>query len=457
VEIDQDGNIDVVSLGENYYGTAELEILASDEEDEASGFLKIVVEPVNDNPVVSFTEPRHDSLVSGVIAIRGNANDIERTLATVELRVDNDEWFPVDGLTVWSHHLNTTFYENGPHTIEARSYDGELYSQVASVGVQVQNEPQEPPAPPIPPPPPGLTIEITYPVEGEEVSGGTMVGITTTFTVPLANVTIRMGTEEPWIETRLSMPEAEFDGEQDWTYLLNTEQYPDGSLTIYCRASVGGSFSDITTRNVVVNNTEIEIPPEKDSDSDAFPWWIVILIIAIAIVALVALIFMKKKSDREKEEEEEAARAAIRPVQGAAPTLKLASPATPAFGTPPTQTPAYASQTPQAYGGAGQAGFALAQSPYQQPQGTPQLPPTGGTDQSLYLTAGTMQGYGAQQYPQSGTSPYQEQPKTPLLPPSQEVAATGSTVACFSCGSSVPVPAGASIITCPQCGTMGQL
>ncbi|RLF33483.1 MAG: hypothetical protein DRN07_02455, partial [Thermoplasmata archaeon] len=58
----------------------------------------------------------------------------------VEVKIDAGAWKAVEGTECWSYQWNTGEYANGPHTIYARSYDGDEYSSVSSVQVVVQNE-----------------------------------------------------------------------------------------------------------------------------------------------------------------------------------------------------------------------------------------------------------------------------------------------------------------------------
>jgi len=446
VEIDANGNIDVTSLGVNYYGTAELEITASDEEDESETTLQLVVLPVNDPPTVSFMEPRAESLLTGTISIRGNGNDIEASLKSVELSINQGEWVTAEGLTVWSHTFDTTTVENGPCTIEVRSYDGELYSEESSLSVLIENHPKLPPA-----------ISISYPSEGVEVSGKVEVqGITTPSSSDITNVTIRMGPHGQWLLA---------NGTQLWTYSLDTTAIPNGPLLIQVRAYDGELFSSIMTLNITINNTDQDdpgfTPPDleeetEDPSGSSYNWWLITVIIIVVLLLLVVV------SNKKKQQEKEAAAVAALRTSAIRPALQLASPVQPAPGSvgASAQSPYQASP----YGpGFRQPAYGSSRSPY---QGTSQAPPPQlqtSHDDVLQLPKTSItsleptQGYGSQGVPQSGPSPYQEQLDTPILPPAPESVSTETLVACFSCGGSVPVPEGATIITCPQCGTKGQL
>ena len=102
--------------------------------------------PPNLPPTCSITAPPQGADVSGRAAIQGVAADADGNIVVVEIRIDGGSWIGASGKDVWSYALNTKLYSNGQHTIEARSYDGKDFSQVASVTVSVNNPAEQGPS-----------------------------------------------------------------------------------------------------------------------------------------------------------------------------------------------------------------------------------------------------------------------------------------------------------------------
>jgi len=67
--------------------------------------------------------------VRGSLLLEGNASDPEGTLARVQVRIDADAWVDASGTTSWSYYLDARQYEDGPHTLSVRAYDGQAYSE----------------------------------------------------------------------------------------------------------------------------------------------------------------------------------------------------------------------------------------------------------------------------------------------------------------------------------------
>jgi len=95
--------------------------------------------PVNIPPTVEITNPEEGETVSGIITITGNSNDPDGTVEYVEVKIDEESWETATGTTTWTKQWDTTEYSDGAHTIHARSYDGEDYSNIDTVDVTVYN------------------------------------------------------------------------------------------------------------------------------------------------------------------------------------------------------------------------------------------------------------------------------------------------------------------------------
>jgi len=93
---------------------------------------------INEPPTVTINEPVGDSNISGVITISGIAFDTD-AVTNVTIQIDGGPWMDAVGTLIWSYQWNTTMVSNGPHTIVARAFDGELYSQLHVQEVNVDN------------------------------------------------------------------------------------------------------------------------------------------------------------------------------------------------------------------------------------------------------------------------------------------------------------------------------
>lgn len=94
---------------------------------------------VNLPPTINITYPSENEMINGTITITGTANDSDGAVQIVEVKIDDGTWNPATGTNAWSYEWDTTTVANWRHTIYARAYDGEDYSQIAQVNVTVNN------------------------------------------------------------------------------------------------------------------------------------------------------------------------------------------------------------------------------------------------------------------------------------------------------------------------------
>ena len=94
---------------------------------------------VNHPPACAITSPGEGDILSGVVEIRGAANDPDpgQEVTAVYVKVDSGEWTRANGTAAWSYRWDSSAGPAGAHTIRARSHDGSLYSteHVRSVSV----------------------------------------------------------------------------------------------------------------------------------------------------------------------------------------------------------------------------------------------------------------------------------------------------------------------------------
>jgi len=123
-------------------GLYQVWVEASDGERAARVWVQYIVrnpEPPNQAPSVALatTVP---AKVRGSLLLEGNASDPEGALARVQVRVDDDAWVDALGTASWSYYLDSRQYDDGPHTLSVRSYDGAAYSDLVTRQFIIDNE-----------------------------------------------------------------------------------------------------------------------------------------------------------------------------------------------------------------------------------------------------------------------------------------------------------------------------
>ena len=96
---------------------------------------------INQPPIVDIISPKENDSISGFVNISGAASDPDgdETRIIVEVRIDDKLWQNTSGTEYWFCIWNTEEESNGVHTIYARSFDGEIYSDISIVNVTVIN------------------------------------------------------------------------------------------------------------------------------------------------------------------------------------------------------------------------------------------------------------------------------------------------------------------------------
>ena len=107
--------------------------------------LKINSTAQNIPPTVYIKSPKNHSDVTGHITIKGTAwdpNNVE-TIVKIELSIDSADWIIINGTSPWDYAWNTTRENDGPHTLRIRAYDGNGYSKIVILQVNVDNNKDE--------------------------------------------------------------------------------------------------------------------------------------------------------------------------------------------------------------------------------------------------------------------------------------------------------------------------
>lgn len=105
--------------------------------------ITIVAKPLPEKPWCVITYPTNNSKVSGKVKVQGLAMNGSIPVTLVQVRIDGGNWICATGLENWTIIVDMSKFSNGGHRIEARAFDGNLFSGTSSVGFIVNNP--EPP------------------------------------------------------------------------------------------------------------------------------------------------------------------------------------------------------------------------------------------------------------------------------------------------------------------------
>jgi hypothetical protein len=90
-------------------------------------------------PGCAITSHASGTTVSGKVALAGKATKGTAAIAAVQIRIDGGPWSNGRGTENWTYVLDTQTLKNGPHSVEVRAFDGSLYSDPASILLNVDN------------------------------------------------------------------------------------------------------------------------------------------------------------------------------------------------------------------------------------------------------------------------------------------------------------------------------
>lgn len=90
-------------------------------------------------PACAIGQPAQDQKTTGLLVLRGTATPGAVPIVSVQVRYDAGQWLDATGKQSWSYLLDTNLLKNGKHTVEARAFDGEVYSNVTAVRFAVDN------------------------------------------------------------------------------------------------------------------------------------------------------------------------------------------------------------------------------------------------------------------------------------------------------------------------------
>jgi PGF-CTERM protein len=95
--------------------------------------------PPNPPPGAAITDPVEAEAIGGKIKIKGTSSD-DTDVVMVEVSIDGGAWEEADGTTSWTFEVDTSNWDEGNHTVEVRSFDGEKYSDPVAVTFEVDHD-----------------------------------------------------------------------------------------------------------------------------------------------------------------------------------------------------------------------------------------------------------------------------------------------------------------------------
>ncbi|TLZ48730.1 MAG: hypothetical protein E6K18_08615 [Methanobacteriota archaeon] len=199
----------------------------------------------NETPVVHIVHPEAGMTVWGIVLVHGTASD-DVGVTLVQVAIDDRAWADAtdtsldDSWSTWAYQWDTTTFDNGEHHVCARSFDGDLYSEVTCVGVNVANENHRP------------KVTIVDPKNGETVRGLILIHGLAADDVGVKLVEVRFN-DGDWHHATDTSPDAAWT---TWAYEWDTTKRDDGCLHISARAWDGSLFSEVYTIGVCVDNVD---------------------------------------------------------------------------------------------------------------------------------------------------------------------------------------------------------
>ena len=112
-----------------------------------------LIEPIKnswDAPIITIKQlsvtidyPENNNISKGILIIKGKASGGEGTVENVQVKIEGEQWLIANGTNDWTFELNTTIFKNGLYKIYARSTDGQNFSKVEYIKINVQNKMEE--------------------------------------------------------------------------------------------------------------------------------------------------------------------------------------------------------------------------------------------------------------------------------------------------------------------------
>ena len=248
--------------------------------------LDVLNEVGNRAPEVTITSPEDGEELSDTITIEGTATDEDgdETIESVELSLDSDEWMEVSGTDTWTYDLDTTELEDGEHIIAVRAYDGEEYSEVVTITMNIANGEGNEEKNAIP------TITVLSPFANSTVSG-------------LVSISVRAEDEDgdgdiQRVEFSINGSAWQgLNGAGVWSYTWDSETISDGVYVLSFRAFDGTEYSKVSEMTVTIANGG-----DSDDDDDGIDTNILLGAGGLVVVIILGVAFLVvRKKDEEGE------------------------------------------------------------------------------------------------------------------------------------------------------------
>ena len=77
-------------------------------------------------PIIEIINPTDNATYgAGILQIQGTCSDDKKGVAAVEISIDQGDFLPVNGTTIWYYELDTTLLDDGSHDLVIKAYDPE--------------------------------------------------------------------------------------------------------------------------------------------------------------------------------------------------------------------------------------------------------------------------------------------------------------------------------------------
>ena len=181
---------------------------------------------VDQPPIAAITAPTQGQLVSGYINVTGTATDDE-AITRVEVRIDGGDWEEATGTATWTFEVDTTLLAFGAHQVDVQSFDGALYSALASVGITVDQPP--------------VVSSVVLP--GQFLGGTVAINGTASDDSAVTGVEYNID-NGAW---------ATATGTSTWTFTMDTTKLAFGGHALYVRCYDGHSYSAASSKTFSVD------------------------------------------------------------------------------------------------------------------------------------------------------------------------------------------------------------
>lgn len=182
--------------------------------------------------------------VQGTVNIVIAASD-DKGIAKLELFIDNLLVSSTTSSTL-SYLWNTNSFQDGLHQVKAKAYDTSLQTTEKIVSVYIKNSSQEEEPPQVDNPP---SIQFNL-LSGTTVSSTILVQVTVEDDIAISSVTF-------YINNSLI---GNYQG--SFTYQLNTNQYPNGTISLKVIAVDSNGQSTTNEITLIINNVVGDNPPQ---------------------------------------------------------------------------------------------------------------------------------------------------------------------------------------------------